>query len=107
MFEMEAAGQRHARVESSVYLGGTIDGIGNVTRRTNRRISQAWKSFVKYGKAMYNSCIDLAEKICSRSAKMIEVMLYGCATWTLSPKRSDPLREAHRVFLLGASMSIP
>ena len=33
-------------------------------------------------------------------AEVLEVMLYGCVTWTLSPGDFDKLREAHRGMLL-------
>ena len=32
--------------------------------------------------------------------EVLEVMLYGCVTWTLSPGDFDKLREAHRGMLL-------
>lgn len=101
VFEVKTAGQRYERIEYFVYLGGTINIISDVTPGVNRRICQAWRSFVKYSKAIYgNPCIALTEKVRFPKAEMIEVTLYGCMTWMLSPKYFGPLWEAHRGFPL-------
>ena len=37
----------------------------------------------------------IADKVRFPKAEVLEVMLYGCVTWTLSPGDFDKLREAH------------
>lgn len=64
-------------------------------------IGQAWKCFVKHNRAVYeNPHIALAERIRVLNAEVIEVILYGCVTWTMSPNNFGTLREARRRFLL-------
>ena len=46
--EVEAAGQRYRQVESSLYLGGRISSIGDITPEIHSRIDQAWAWFHKY-----------------------------------------------------------
>ncbi|CAN0478153.1 unnamed protein product, partial [Ascophyllum nodosum] len=40
------------------------------------------------------------DKVRFLEAEVLEVMLYGCVTWTFSPGGFDKLREAHRGMLL-------
>ena len=47
-----------------------------------------------------NPYIAVADKVRFLEAEVLEVMLYGCVTWTLSPGDFDKLREAHRGMLL-------
>ena len=99
--EVEAAGQRYRQVESFLYLGGRISSIGDITPEIHSRIGQAWACFHKYSRAVYdNRYIDLTTKINLLKTEVIEVMLYGCATWTIAPDKFGALREAHRGFLL-------
>ena len=54
-----------------------------------------------YSRAVYdNPYIAVADKVRFLKAEVLEVMLYGCVTWTLSPGDFDKLREVHRGLLL-------
>ena len=56
---------------------------------------------VRFSRGVYdNQYIDLTTKINLLKTEVIEVMLYGCATWTIAPDKFGALREAHRGFLL-------
>ena len=66
-----------------------------------RRTGYAWNCFLKYSRAVYdNPYIAVADKVRFLKAEVLEVMLYGCMSWTLSPGDFDKLREAHRGMLL-------
>ncbi|CAN0105448.1 unnamed protein product, partial [Sphacelaria rigidula] len=65
------------------------------------KIGQAWTRFYKYSKEVYNNpYIALATKVCLLKTEVIEVMLYGCVTWTIAHDNFGAVREAHRGFLL-------
>ena len=73
----------------------------NVGPEIKRRTGYAWNCFLKYSRAVYDSpYIAVADKVRFLKAEVLEVMLYGCVTWTLSPGDFDKLREAHRGMLL-------
>ena len=98
---VEAAGQRYSQVDTFVYLGSTISSVGDVGPEIKRRTGYAWNCFLKYSRAVYdNPYIAVADKVRFLKAEVLEVMLYGCVTWTLSPGDFDKLREAHRGMLL-------
>ena len=98
---VEAAGQRYSQVDTFVYLGSTISSAGDVGPEIKRRTGYAWNCFLKYSRAVYdNPYIAVADKVRFLKAEVLEVMLYGCVTWTLSPGDFDKLREAHRGMLL-------
>ena len=98
---VEAAGQRYSQVDTFVYLGSTTSSVGDVGPEIKRRTGYAWSCFLKYSKAVYdNPYIAVADKVRFPKAEVLEVMLYGCVTWTLSPGDFDKLREAHRGMLL-------
>ena len=98
---VEAAGQRYSQVDTFVYLGSTISSVGDVGPEIKRRTGYAWYCFLKYSRAVYdNTYIAVADKVRFLKAEVLEVMLYGCVTWTLSPSHFDKLREAHRGMLL-------
>ena len=84
-----------------MYLGSTISSVGDVGPEIKRRTGYAWNCFLKYSRAVYdNPYIAVADKVRFLKAEVLEVMLYGCVTWTLSPGDFDKLREAHRGMLL-------
>ena len=85
---MEAAGQRYKQVKCFLCLGGRISGIGYIIPETHSRIGQAWACFHRYSEAVYgNQYIDLTTKISLLKTEVIEVLLYGCATWTIAPDK--------------------
>ena len=78
-----------------------ISSVGDVGPEIKRRTGYAWNCFLKYSRAVYdNPYIAVADKVRFLKAEVLEVMLYGCVTWTLSPGDFDKLREAHRGMLL-------
>ena len=84
-----------------MYLGSTISSVGDVGPEIKRRTGYAWNCFLKYSRAVYdNPYIAVADKVRFLKAEVLEVMLYGCVTWTLSPGDFDKLREAPRGVLL-------
>ena len=98
---VEAAGQRYSQVDTFVYLGSTISSVGDVGPEIKRRTGYAWNCSLMYSRAVYdNPYIAVAEKVRFLKAEVLEVMPYGCVTWTLSPGDFDKLREAHRGILL-------
>ena len=97
--EVEATGRRYKELQSFLCLDGEIS-IGDVISEIYSRIGQAWACFHKYSIAVYDDqCIDLT-KINFLQTEVIEVMLNGCASWTIAPDKFGALREAHRGFLL-------
>ncbi|CAM9502396.1 unnamed protein product [Sphacelaria rigidula] len=98
--EVEAVGRRYKQVESFIHLGGKISSIRDVTPEIHSRIGQAWTCFYKYSKEVTDSpYIAPATKVRLLKTEVIEVMLYGCVTWTIANDNFDALREAHRGFL--------
>ena len=98
---VEAAGQRYSQVDTFVYLGSTISSVGDVGPEIKRRTGYAWYCFLKYSRAVYdNPYIAVADNVRLLKAEVLEVILCGCVTWTLSPGDFDKLREAHRGMLL-------
>ena len=98
---VEAAGQRYSQVDTFVYLGSTISSVGDVGPEIKRRTGYAWNCFLKYSRAVYdNLYIAVADKVRFLKVEVLEVMFYGCATWTLSPGDFDKLRAAHHGMLL-------
>ncbi|CAM9436546.1 unnamed protein product, partial [Sphacelaria rigidula] len=88
-------------VGSFLYLAGKINSIGDVNPEIHSRIGQAWTCFYEYSKAIYdNPYIGLATKVRLLKTEVIEVMLYGCVTWTIAHEKFGALREAHRGFRL-------
>ena len=83
-----------------LYCGG-ISSVGDVGPEIKRRTGYPWNCSLKYSRAVYdNPYIAVADKVRFLKAEVLEVMLYGCMTWTLSPGDFDKLREAHREMLL-------
>ncbi|CAM9667236.1 unnamed protein product [Sphacelaria rigidula] len=80
---VEAAGQIYRRVESFLYLGGTISGIGDVTPEIHSRIGEACPCF--YSRAVYdNPYIALTTTVGVLKTEVIEVVLCRCVTWTIA-----------------------
>lgn len=97
----KAAGQRYDQTDTFVYLGGAISSVGDIGPEIKRRIGYAWACLAKYSKPVYdNPYIAVADKVRFLKAEVLEVMLYGCVTWALSPDDFGKLRQAHRGQLL-------
>ena len=52
--EIVAAGQRYARTEQFVYLGGTITAEADTTAEIRRRTVAAWSGFRRYANVVYD-----------------------------------------------------
>lgn len=85
---IEAAGQRYRQTETFIFPGGTIHSTGD-TMVIMRRGGLAQLCFNKYRRQV-NDCLF--------KANILEVLLYGCFTWTLLD--SHYLREYHLGLLL-------
>ena len=93
---VEAAGQRYKHTTEFVYLGGAISESADLDIEIKRRIAAAWASVRKYSSQLYDRRnARLSLKIRSFKAEVMEAMLYGCATWTMSSQDFSSLRTAH------------
>ncbi|CAM9594449.1 unnamed protein product, partial [Sphacelaria rigidula] len=99
-----AAGQGYKQVKYFVYLGGTINSIGNIGNvipDPECRIGWARKCIVKYRRTLcVNPYLALPEKVRLLKAEVTEVIPYGCVAWALASDDFDPLQKAHRRFIL-------
>ena len=99
--KIEAAGQRHKQTTEFVYLGGTISESADLDAEIKRRIGAAWASARKYSFQLSDRWnTRLSFKIRLFKGKVMEAMLYGCATWTMRFQDFSSLRTAHHKLLL-------
>ena len=83
-----------------VYLGGNINHKVNLSIEVDRRIRNAWCSFGKYTLELYDRpSAPLELKIRMLKAEVLEIILYGCVTWSPHACHYDTLRRAHHRFL--------
>ena len=81
---IEAAGQRYEQTTEFVYLGGAISESADLDIEIKRRIGAAWASVRKNSSQLYDRRnARLSLKIRLFKAEVMEVMLYGCATWIM------------------------
>ena len=60
-----------------------------------------WACFKRFGPELYDrTTAPLSLKIRMLKAEVIETLLYGCVTWTLSAQHFARLRSAHHRVLL-------
>ena len=98
---IEAAGQRYKQTTEFVYLGGAISESADLDIEIKRRMGAAWVSVRKYSSQLYDRRnARLSLKIRLFKAEVMEVMLYGCATWTMRSQDFSSLRTAHHKLLL-------
>ena len=72
----------------------------DLTIEVDRRIRNAWCSFRKYTLELYDRpSAPLELKIRMLRAELLEIMLYGCVTWSPRACHYDTLRRAHLRFL--------
>ena len=84
-----------------MYLGGAISESTDLDTGIKCRIGAAWASVRKYNSQLYNRRnARLSLKIRLFKAEVMEVMLYGCATWTMRSQDLSNLRTAHHKLLL-------
>ena len=80
-FRVEATVQVYNQTNEFVYLGGNVNHNADLSIEVDRRIRNAWCSFRKYTLELYDRPSAPVElKIRVLRPKVLETMLYGCAT---------------------------
>ena len=100
---IEAAGQRYRQTNQFLYLGGAIHESADLSFEIERRIRLVWACFKRVGPELYKydrTTAPLSLKVRMLKAEIIETLLYGCVTWTLSAQHFARLRSAHHQVLL-------
>ena len=99
-FSVEAAGQVYNKTNEFVYLGGNVNHNADLSTEVDRRIRNAWCSFRKYTLELYGrSSATLELKFRMLRPEVLDIMLYGCVTWSPRACHYDTLRRAHHRFL--------
>ena len=99
-FCVEAAGQVYNQTNEFVYLGGNVNHNADLSIEGDRRIHNAWGSFRKYTRELYDRpSAPLELKLRMLRAEILETMLYGCVTWSPRACHYDTLRQAHHRLL--------
>ena len=99
-FSVEEAGQVYKQTNEFICLGGNVTHNADLSIEVNRRIRNAWCSFRKYTLELYaRPSAPLELKIRMLRAEALEIMLYGCVTWSPRACRYVTLRRAHHSFL--------
>ena len=99
MFSVEAAGQVYKQM-NELYLGGDVNHNAGLPIEVDRRIRNAWCSSRKYTLELYDRpSAPLELKIRMLRAEALEIILYGCVTWSPRACHYDTLRRAHHRFL--------
>ena len=99
-FSVEVVGQVYNRMNEFVYLGGNDNHNADLSIEIDRRIRNAWCSFLKYTLQLYdrpNAPLEL--KIRMLRAEVLEAMLYGRVTWSPCACDYNTMRRAHHRFL--------
>jgi hypothetical protein len=98
--KVQAVGQSYKEVVSFIYLGGSTSADGSIMPEILRRISRAWGKMRQYSKPVFD-CRSrwLPLKVRLLKSEVIEVLLYGCATWTLPMEAWKKLVKIHRDLL--------
>ena len=100
MFSAEAASQMYNQTNEFVYLGGNVNYNADLSIDVDRRIRNAWCSFQKYIIELYDRpSAPLELKTERLRAGVLEIMLYGCVTWSPRSCPYDTLRQAHHRLL--------
>ena len=97
---IEAAGQKFRQSTQFLHLDGIIFENHDLWLEVERRIGLMWACFKRFGPELYDrTTAPLSLKVRMRKAEVIETLLYGCVTWTLSEQHFARLRPAHQVLL--------
>ena len=82
-FSVEPAGQVYNQTNEFVHLGGNVNHNADLSIEVDRRIRNAWCSFLKYTLELYDRrSAPLELRIRMLRAEVLETMLYGCVTWS-------------------------
>ena len=100
-FAVTAAGQVYEQTVEFVYLGVTISADLDLRSvKVTRRIQRAWVWFGRYKMEIYDRpSVRLRLKAPMLKAEVMEILLYGCVTW--SPIKADyhKIRKVHHQLL--------
>ena len=97
-----ATGQQYRQTTSFNYLGGTVNETPNLSDEIDRRIRAGWMGFKRYKRELYDrpkASLLLLKARMVRS-EVVDVLLYGCATWTPLKGHYAKLRTTHHRMLL-------
>ena len=79
---------------------GNVNQNADLSIEVDRRVRNAWCSFRKYTLELYDrQSAPLELKTRMLRAEVLEIMLYGCVTWSPRACHNDTLRRAHHRFL--------
>ncbi|CAB1098869.1 unnamed protein product [Ectocarpus sp. CCAP 1310/34] len=99
-FTVSAAGQTYKQTDRFVYLGRTISADGKADREITSRSCRAWKCYRRNSASMYDRRrADRQLKIRLLQAEVVETLLYGCASLSLTAEHYTKLNGTHRQFL--------
>eukprot|EP00752_Nemacystus_decipiens_P016746 g14984.t1 len=99
-FTISASGQSYQQTDQFVYLGRTITADGKADKEIVSRICRAWKCFRRHSEAMYDRRrVGLRLKVQLLQAEVVETLLYGCASWSLTADHFIKLNGVHRLLL--------
>ncbi|CAB1112068.1 unnamed protein product [Ectocarpus sp. CCAP 1310/34] len=100
MMSVTAAGQTYKQTDRFVYLGRTISADGKADREITSRSCRAWKCYRRNSASMYDRRrANRQLKIRLLQAEVVETLLYGCASWSLTAEHYTKLNGTHRQFL--------
>ena len=100
-FVTEAAGQVYKKTARFMYLGAIVCDNADCTVEINQRVLLANLRLRRYGLSFYDqSTASLRLKARMLKAEVMEIMLYGCVTWSPTVAHLAILRTAHRRLLL-------
>ena len=101
MVRIEAAGQTYKQVQSFTYLGGAVTETPDISVEIARRTRGCWMCIRRYLRELYDQPkVTLSLKTRMVKVEAIEVLLYGCRTWTLRQEHYAKLRTVHHRVLL-------
>eukprot|EP00752_Nemacystus_decipiens_P014381 g12791.t1 len=99
-FTISASGQTYQQTDQLVYLGRTITSHGKADKEIVNRICRAWKCFRRHSEAKHNRRrVGLRLKVQLLQAEVVETLLYGCTSWSLTADHFTKLNGAHRLLL--------
>ena len=97
-----ATGQQYRQTTSFTYLIGTVNETSSLSDEIDRRIHAGWMGSKRYKRELYKrpkaSLLPLNVRMVK--AKVVEALLYGCATWTPLKGHCAKFRTTHHGMLL-------
>ncbi|CAB1097697.1 unnamed protein product [Ectocarpus sp. CCAP 1310/34] len=99
-FTVSAAGQTYKQTDRFVYLERIISADGKADREITSRSCRAWKCYRRNSASMYDRRrANRQLKIRLLQSEVVETLLYGCASWSLTADHYTKLNGTHRQFL--------